>query len=338
MKKKALLTAMAILFCILPLVAGCSLFSQEKGSEKKVVLSTNNEQPGHQTGSTSNTLPVSPPAPDKNAQPQAEPEPEPDHNNSAGPPEAPLDKNNGEKTPEEAEQPPQAPPSPGSNNKNIKTVYLTFDDGPNSHFTEKVLGILDKEQVKASFMVIGTNVLKNSELIKQMVAQGHTVANHTYSHDYQYIYGSPENFMADLEKNREILKSLTGKDTLIFRAPGGPARLTKPYWDKLQEKGYKSISWNITGGDSDPAGVTPEQVYNNVASGLDKVEKAHLTPIVLLHDGSQLSSLEAKPGTATYYYIQSRNSVVTALPDIIHLFKEKGYTFVTVDENTPNAW
>ncbi len=338
MTKKVWLTAITTMLCILPLLAGCSLFQQEKQSQKNVVLSVNEKQPVNQTGDTSNTLPIKPPATDKSSQPRTETVNS--YNNS--PPDDSLNKEtDNEKTPEKPEQTPTETPSPASksnNSNNIKTVYLTFDDGPNSHFTGKVLEILDEEQVKASFMVVGTNALQNSELIKQMVDKGHAVVNHTYSHNYKYIYSSPANFMEDLEKNRRFLISLTGKDSMIFRAPGGPARLKKPYWDMLIEKGYKSISWNITGGDTDPAGVTPEQVFNNIASGLDKVEKAHLTPIVLLHDGSQLSSLEAEPGSSKYRYIQSRNSVVTALPEIIHLFKEKGYTFVQVDENTPKAW
>lgn len=329
---------MAIIF-LLPVLSGCSLAGEVRDTPQNIALSADHGRPTPKQDDTINTLPVQSIPQDR----------EPVSEKSATRPSL-TDKAAGgndsqqvagEKQTNQAPAENTVPPSAsaaGPDTPNPKIAYLTFDDGPNTDYTPRILEILNRENIRASFMVIGENAAINSELVKKIIDQGHAVINHSYTHDYKKLYASPENFVAELDQNRELLKTLTGKDINIFRTPGGPANLTKAYWTKLQEKGYKSISWNITGGDSDPAGVTPEQIYNNVSSGLAKVEQAHRTPIVLLHDGTQLGTTRAKPGTPLANYVKSRESDVASLPDIIKLFKEKGYTFAPVDENTPPAW
>lgn len=216
-----------------------------------------------------------------------------------------------------------------------KYVYLTFDDGPNTNFTGRILDILSQQQVKASFAVVGLNAEKNPDLLKRIAKEGHTVINHTYTHDYKKIYASPEALLADMEKTNQVLEKILGHYENYFRPPGGPGYLNKLFREKLKENGYQLVGWNVTGGDSDPQGVTPEQVYHKVANGLAKVEKLKLTPIILLHDGAQLSTINVSPDSAIGKYVQNRESVVSALPRIIELLKQKGYTFAVVDENTP---
>ncbi|MCL6447249.1 MAG: polysaccharide deacetylase [Armatimonadetes bacterium] len=225
-------------------------------------------------------------------------------------------------------------PAPGQ----AKYVYLTFDDGPNTFFTGQVLDILAKRHVKASFMVVGSNAEKNPELIKRMVTEGHAVINHTYTHNYKKIYSSPDALVADLDRASRVLEKIIGHPVKIFRPPGGPGNLSKKFCQRLNEKGYQSVGWNITGGDSDPKGVTPEQVYENVARGLARVERMRLPPIILLHDGTQVETIEAAPNSPLGRYIQNRKSVVDALPKIIELLESKGYTFAVVDEHTPPPW
>lgn len=225
--------------------------------------------------------------------------------------------------------------TPAGANKN---VYLTFDDGPNSYFTGPVLDILAKEQVRASFMVVGQNAQKNPDLIKRMIAEGHAVINHTYTHDYKKIYSSPEALLEDLDEANRVLESIIGYPVKLFRPPGGVSHLNKAFRDKLQENGYQSIGWNITGSDSDQNGLKPEQVYSSVVSGLATTEKLHLTPIILLHDGTQLQTIQVTPNSALGRYIQNRESVIAALPEIIKTLKSKDYSFAVVDENTPQPW
>lgn len=219
-----------------------------------------------------------------------------------------------------------------------KVVYLTFDDGPNSFFTGRVLDILAEKGVKATFMVVGNNVEKNPDLVKRMLAEGHGLANHTYTHDYNIVYRSPEAFTDDLDKNNKVLIPYTSEPVMVFRAPGGPQKLDQSYKERLRARGYISVGWNITSADSDPHGVTPEQEYNNIVRDLERVERLKKSPIVLMHDGTQLASIEARPGTPQAAYIQNRESTIKALPAVIDLFKSRGYRFAVVDEHTPPAW
>ncbi|MCL6611032.1 MAG: polysaccharide deacetylase [Peptococcaceae bacterium] len=219
-----------------------------------------------------------------------------------------------------------------------KIAYLTFDDGPNSDYTEKILDILRRKKVKASFMVVGKNVELNPAVLQRTLADGHAVINHTYSHDYNTIYRSPEAFLADLDRSNKIIMQFTGRPVMFFRAPGGPDKLGPEFISKLRSRGYISVGWNISAVDSDPRGVSARQVYDNIVSGLERVERLKLSPIILMHDGTQLATTTAKPGSPLAAYIQNREATLEALPAIIDHFRSKGYTFAVVDEHTPPAW
>lgn len=234
--------------------------------------------------------------------------------------------------------PPPAEAGPQQNGE--KVVYLTFDDGPNSDYTEKVLDVLHEKNVKATFMVIGKNVEFNPGVLQRILAEGHGVGNHTYGHDYNTLYSSPDGLLADLEKNNQVLARYTGEAVMIMRPPGGPQNLKPEFKSLLEKSGYTSVGWNVTSGDSDPNGVTQNQVYNNIVSGLERIEQMKRTPIILMHDGTQLGSTAAtaRPGSSLARYIQSREATLGALPAVIDHLAAKGYTFKIVDENTPPAW
>ncbi|MEW5954831.1 MAG: polysaccharide deacetylase family protein [Bacillota bacterium] len=234
---------------------------------------------------------------------------------------------------DQAPQPPSPAPPKGQ-----KVAYLTFDDGPNSHFTEPILDILKKHNVVATFFIVGENAALHPHLIERILTEGHAVGNHSYSHVYKSIYASPQALINELDRCNQVLEPFTGHPVKVFRAPGGPSRLTAAMKASLAEKGYTSIGWNMTGKDSEPAGITPEILLQTVIEDLDRVERLNRTPILLLHDGTQLHSLDVKEGTPAARYIQNRNSVINALPDVIKLFHDRGYTFIHADENTPPAW
>ncbi|MCL6478967.1 MAG: polysaccharide deacetylase [Peptococcaceae bacterium] len=231
-----------------------------------------------------------------------------------------------------------APAEAKTHPKGEKTAYLTFDDGPNSDYTEKILDILREKNVQATFMVVGKNVKLNPGVLQRILADGHGVGNHTFSHDYKVLYSSPEKFLAELDETNRVLIPYTGKPVMIFRAPGGPQNLKPDFISSLKKRGYISVGWNITSADSDPKGVTETQVYNNVVAGLERVERLKLTPNILMHDGTQLPGTKVRPGTPLAIYIQNREATISALPAIIDHFKSKGYTFKVIDENTPPAW
>ena len=101
--------------------------------------------------------------------------------------------------------------------KGIKVVYLTFDDGPTPNNTPRILEILKRNNIKATFFVIG----QNPDMYKQIVNEGHAIAIHTYSHEYKQVYASVDAFFADLYKLRDLIKEKTGVDPKVTRFPGG---------------------------------------------------------------------------------------------------------------------
>ena len=197
------------------------------------------------------------------------------------------------------------------------TIFLTFDDGPSEETTGKILDILKEEDVKATFFVTSSGP---DSLIKREFDEGHTVALHTASHDYGYIYKSESNYFKDLEKVQNRVYKITGYKSMLIRFPGGSSNtisyrykrgimtsLTK----KVHEKGYKYYDWNAMSGDAEPGKHDAKEMYNNFMREISKDQVNY----VLLHD--------IKPYT--------RDS----LRDIIRECKKRGYTFSKITEYTP---
>lgn len=197
-------------------------------------------------------------------------------------------------------------------NKDEKIIYLTIDDGV-SKLTGPMLDILKKENVKATFFVCGSESKSSKELYKRIVEEGHVIANHSYSHDYTYLYSDPENFKKDFEKLEKLIQETTGIQMTIFRFPGGSNSSTFKKYPKsnfteikkyLEEKGYDYFDWNVSAEDATGKKVTKDDIVKNVINNLKKGEN-----IVLLHNtGTKKETLEA-------------------MPIIIKKAKEKGYTF-----------
>ncbi|MBC7106634.1 MAG: polysaccharide deacetylase, partial [Firmicutes bacterium] len=178
-----------------------------------------------------------------------------------------------------APQWPSAPP-PGT----WRVVYLTFDDGPNSVFTPQVLDILRAQGVKATFMVVGRNVRTNPGVLRRIREEGHAVGNHSDSHDYG-LFRSPAAFAADLRRAEDAIASVTGVRPRIYRPPGGPHHLTPGCLEVLRSRGYRVVGWNVSSADTDPHGVTPEQLVHNVVDGVRNL-RGNGPAVVLMHDGT----------------------------------------------------
>jgi len=139
-----------------------------------------------------------------------------------------------------------------------KKVYLTFDDGPTKTITPKVLDILEEEDVKATFFVIGKSVESYPEIVKRAYEEGHYIANHGYSHDNNKLYKSEESFINEIEKTDEAIGKAIGIENYsshIFRFPNGfMSPLYKSKKKKmanlLTEMGYTYIDWNSLNNDS----------------------------------------------------------------------------------------
>lgn len=210
-------------------------------------------------------------------------------------------------------------PQNGSNGKK-GVIYLTFDDGPTSNITPKILDILKQKNVKATFFIINYSGA-GENIVKREFNEGHTVAIHGYSHDYATIYKSEEAYMQNLQKLQDKIKATTGYTATITRFPGGSSNtISKKYNQGIMtrlcklvlEKGYRYFDWNVSSGDAGGAR-NSDQVYNNVISGLSK-SKAN---VVLMHDFS------------------SNAKVLDALPRIIDYGLANGYTFERITESTP---
>ena len=164
-----------------------------------------------------------------------------------------------------------------------KTIYLTFDDGPGP-YTDYLLDVLAKYQVKATFFVVGHG---HRSQMQRIVNEGHSIAVHSITHDYQQIYESRDAFFADMLGMQKIIEDNTGFRTSLLRFPGGSSNLVSSFnpgimttlTEAVQDAGFQYFDWNV---DSDDAGKarTPEEVYKNVTEGCAN----HRVCVVLQHD------------------------------------------------------
>lgn len=202
-------------------------------------------------------------------------------------------------------------------NPGDKVVYLTFDDGPGP-YTAQLLDILDKYGVKVTFFV--TNQKPDYQnLIGEEYRRGHTIALHTYSHNYSQIYKSQEDYYKDLSLISDLCVAQTGTAPTIVRFPGGSSNaVSKKYCtgimtsltESLSYHGYLYCDWNVSSGDA--GGVnTSDGVAANVISGIQKKNVS----IVLQHDIKKFS--------------------VEAVEEIICWGLANGYTFLPMTESTP---
>lgn len=205
------------------------------------------------------------------------------------------------------------------NDEHKKTVYLTFDDGPSTKVTTQILDILDANDVKGTFFVLGREIDENpksEEILKRMAKEGHAIANHGYSHDYNKLYPGGvidvQAFMADMDKNLQLLKSKLGSDfdTRVLRMPGGYGTWygVTPLNEALSAKGYYQTDWNVVNGDAEGSPKNAEQQLQELKNTLLDYD----TAIVLMHDTN------AKVSTVEY------------LQSAIDYLKAEGYEFKTL--------
>ncbi len=200
------------------------------------------------------------------------------------------------------------------------TIYLTFDDGPSATITPKILKILKEKKVPATFFVINHSNNLNY-LIKQEYDEGHTVALHSYTHNYKTIYSSSTAYFSDLQKISDKVKSITGEESKIIRFPGGGSNTISKKYNKgimtyltseVINRGYHYFDWNVSSGDAGGSR-NKTQVYNAVTKNL----RHNRANIVLMHD------------------FENNYKTLNALSDIIDYGHKNGYTFLAIDMTTP---
>jgi|CZCB01.1.fsa_nt_gi peptidoglycan/xylan/chitin deacetylase (PgdA/CDA1 family) len=186
----------------------------------------------------------------------------------------------------------------GGNSQVRKEVALTFDDAP-SPFTKEVLKILDNYGVSATFFLVGSQVEKSPEVARQIVAAGHEIGNHSFSHCWSSD-DSVETLVEDIKRAEEAIYRSTGQVPLYFRPPGGMVN------DKVKEAcgqtGYGILLWWV---DSRDWLLTEEEI-------LEKVKK------------------EVKDGAIILFH--NLATTVEVLPQVIEDLRREGYKFVTISQ------
>lgn len=189
---------------------------------------------------------------------------------------------------------------------NEKTIYLTFDAGYENGYTASILDTLQKHNVKATFFVVGNYISTSPELVKRMVAEGHTVGNHTYSHPDMSKISTKENFQKELTDLEALYRETTGQEMQkIYRPPQG--KFCESNLKMASEMGYTTVFWSLAYVDwyvdNQP---TKEQAFSKL------LPRIHPNAVVLLHSTSKTNA--------------------EILDELLTKWEEMGYTFGTLQD------
>ena len=177
-----------------------------------------------------------------------------------------------------------------------RKVYLTFDDGPSDN-TQAILDILKEYNVKATFFVTGQQAASHPERYQAIVEDGHTLGMHSYSHKYNEIYESEDNFGSDLSKLRIFIEETTGVTPQFYRFPGGSSNTVSDlpmsvFCDYLTDNSITYFDWNVSSRDAESPMRSAEEITRNCTQNLENFDNA----VILLHDAaSKTSTVEALP-------------------------------------------
>ncbi len=193
-----------------------------------------------------------------------------------------------------------------------KIAYLTFDDGPSANITPQILSVLDQYQIKATFFVLGCNVVRYPDMVKKEYDGGHFIANHGYSHEYDSVYSSSQAVLQEYIKTQEAIRSAIGIQEYcshLFRFPGGTGgkkyRTVKNEAKQLlSDNNILYIDWNALTNDS-VGHPTEQSIMNDLISTVGTKKSV----VVLMHDNA------------------SKQLTATMLPQVINYLIDQGYTF-----------
>ena len=168
-------------------------------------------------------------------------------------------------------------------------IYLTFDDGP-SPYTEDILEILDKYDIKATFFLSPEDTEYDFRMMKLIAEKGHTIGIHTHTHVFYEIYSDVNSYLEDFAQAYELVYRATGQRCRFFRFPGGSVnsynyRIRDELIDEMSRRGFVYFDWNVDSRDA--TGATLEQIQDNVLRQTANVSPA----IILMHDGIENTTL-----------------------------------------------
>jgi peptidoglycan-N-acetylglucosamine deacetylase len=192
-----------------------------------------------------------------------------------------------------------------------KKVVLTFDDGPSPVWTPEILDELKKENIPATFFMIGHHVQKYPEIAKRVADEGHIIGNHGYAHSV-LLYYTPAEIEEEIKYTEHVIKEITGQSTKYFRPP--KAWLRKIIKEKIKSMGYEIILWSLNSKDwvSFNHKAIVKYLSRNIQNG----------DILLFHDSGNVSTTEGGDRTQT----------VRSIPLLAKSVREKGFEFVTIEE------
>jgi peptidoglycan/xylan/chitin deacetylase (PgdA/CDA1 family) len=193
--------------------------------------------------------------------------------------------------------------------RGAKQLALTFDDGPNDPHTLRLLEVLARHNVKATFFLIGRYVKQRPHIALELVRAGHVAGNHTFSHP-NLIFASARETKTELRDCQQVLTDAVGEHSRLFRPPFGGRR---PGTLKIARAlRLEPVMWNVTGWDwkGKPAEYVEKKVSQQIRGG----------DVILLHDGSHAT------------FGADRSQTVVATDRLIARYKSEGYEFVTVPQ------
>ena len=191
--------------------------------------------------------------------------------------------------------------------RSSRQIALTYDDGPNDPHTLRLLEVLARQDVQATFFLIGRHVQQHQEIAREIVQAGHAVGNHTFTHPL-LTFKSESEIRQQLSECRAALQDAIGEHSNLFRPPFGGRR--PAVLRVARELGMQSVMWNVTGYDwkAPPADVIERKVAKQIRGG----------DVILLHDGGH-----KEMGA-------DRSQTVMATDRLIVRYKSEGYEFVTI--------
>ena len=193
--------------------------------------------------------------------------------------------------------------------RSSRQIALTYDDGPNDPHTLRLLEVLARQDVQATFFLIGRHVQQHQEIAREIVQAGHAVGNHTFTHPL-LTFKSESEIRQQLSECRAALQDAIGEHSNLFRPPFGGRR--PAVLRVARELGLAPVMWNVTGYDwnAPPAEAIERKVAKQIRGG----------DVILLHDGGH-----KQMGA-------DRSNTVIATDHLIATYKSEGYDFLTIPQ------